>query len=96
MTDMDQPRIIVLNSKDNVAVALTPLIPGETLSVDGADIASSVVVGVPIPVGHKIALCDLVPGQTAVKYGQPIGKVTQPVCKGEHIHVHNLDSTRAA
>jgi altronate dehydratase len=93
---MEQARIIVLNPKDNVAVALTPLVPGETLAVTGGELASSIVVGVPIPVGHKIALCDLVPGQTAIKYGQPIGKVTQPIRKGEHVHVHNLDSTRAA
>ena len=93
---MDRPRIIVLNPNDNVAVALTPLVPGETLNVDGAHLASSVVVATAVPVGHKIALCDLAPGDTAIKYGQPIGKVTQPVQKGAHVHVHNLDSSRAA
>jgi altronate dehydratase len=93
---MDHVCLIVLDVKDNVAVALAPLLPGEVLSVAGADVASSVVVSAPIPVGHKIALCDLIPGQTVVKYGQPIGKVTQPIMKGEHVHVHNLDSMRAA
>jgi altronate dehydratase len=93
---MERPRIIVLNHNDNVAVALTPLLPGESLSVVGAQATASVVVAMAIPVGHKIALCDLAPGETAVKYGQPIGKVTQHIVKGAHVHVHNLDSSRAA
>ncbi|MGI9305720.1 MAG: UxaA family hydrolase, partial [Gammaproteobacteria bacterium] len=46
------------------------------------------------PLGHKIALADLQPGDTAFKYGEDIGKITAPVSKGGHVHVHNLKTKR--
>ena len=43
-----------------------------------------------IPAGHKIALRDMPAGEVVVKYGFPIGKLTQAVSEGEWIHSHNL------
>jgi altronate dehydratase len=88
-------RALVLHPDDNVAVALTPLAAGEDLVLAGARLATSVVVRMPIPTGHKVALCDLKVGQTVIKYGQPIGTVTQDIARGEHVHIHNLASARA-
>jgi (2R)-sulfolactate sulfo-lyase subunit alpha len=47
-----------------------------------------------IPIGHKIALRDYQPGDTVIKYGVDIGKVVQPIRKGEHLHVHNVKTKR--
>ncbi|MBO4318066.1 MAG: UxaA family hydrolase [Mailhella sp.] len=47
-----------------------------------------------IPVGHKVALVDMNPGDTVIKYGTDIGKVVAPIKKGEHVHVHNLKTKR--
>jgi (2R)-sulfolactate sulfo-lyase subunit alpha len=47
-----------------------------------------------IPLGHKIALGDLKPGDTVIKYGVDIGKIVAPVKKGQHVHVHNLKTKR--
>ena len=47
-----------------------------------------------IPIGHKIALRDYKPGDTVIKYGIDIGKVVQPIRKGEHLHVHNVKTKR--
>ena len=47
-----------------------------------------------IPIGHKIALVDLKPGDTVIKYGVDIGKVVAPIKKGEHLHVHNVKTKR--
>ena len=47
-----------------------------------------------IPVGHKVALVDMNPGDTVIKYGTDIGKVVTPIKKGEHVHVHNLKTKR--
>jgi hypothetical protein len=88
-------RLLVLHPNDNVAVALTPLAAGETLAVAGSLLAQSVLVRVSIPSGHKVALCALGRGQTAVKYGQPIGTITQDTGAGDHVHIHNLSSARA-
>jgi (2R)-sulfolactate sulfo-lyase subunit alpha len=47
-----------------------------------------------IPLGHKIALLDLKPGDTVIKYGVDIGKIVAPVRRGGHVHVHNLKTKR--
>ena len=47
-----------------------------------------------VPIGHKIALRDLNPGDTVIKYGQDIGRVVAAVSKGAHVHVHNLKTKR--
>ncbi|PKN07696.1 MAG: flagellar biosynthesis protein FlgA, partial [Deltaproteobacteria bacterium HGW-Deltaproteobacteria-8] len=41
-----------------------------------------------IPIGHKLALADLKPGDSVIKYGTDIGKVVAPIKAGEHLHVH--------
>jgi (2R)-sulfolactate sulfo-lyase subunit alpha len=47
-----------------------------------------------IPIGHKIALKDMAVGDTVIKYGVDIGKVVQPIKKGQHAHVHNIKTKR--
>ena len=47
-----------------------------------------------VPIGHKIALKNLKTGDTAIKYGEDIGKMIGDVNKGEHVHVHNLKTKR--
>ena len=47
-----------------------------------------------IPIGHKLAIRDLEPDDTVVKYGTDIGRVVSPIRQGEHVHVHNLKTKR--
>ena len=47
-----------------------------------------------IPIGHKVALTNLKPGDTIIKYGEDIGKMVGPAEKGGHVHVHNLKTKR--
>ena len=47
-----------------------------------------------IAIGHKIALQDFAVGDTVIKYGHDIGKVVQPIKKGQHVHVHNVKTKR--
>ena len=47
-----------------------------------------------IPIGHKVALKDMAAGDTVVKYGIDMGKVTAAIRKGEHAHVHNIKTKR--
>ena len=47
-----------------------------------------------VPLGHKIALKDLKPGDTVLKYGNDIGRIVANVSKGQHVHVHNLKTKR--
>lgn len=47
-----------------------------------------------IPLGHKIALRDLVEGDTIIKYDVDMGRVVAPIKAGEHVHVHNVKTKR--
>ena len=47
-----------------------------------------------IPIGHKVALKDMAPGDSVVKYGIDMGKVVAPIRRGEHAHVHNIKTKR--
>ena len=47
-----------------------------------------------IPIGHKVALADMAPGDTVLKYGIDMGKVVAPIKKGEHAHVQNIKTKR--
>jgi len=84
-------RAIVLDPSDNVATALAPLAAGERI----ATAAATVALAHDIPPGHKFAVRAIPPGQPVVKYAQPIGRATQPIAPGHHVHVHNCASQRA-
>lgn len=47
-----------------------------------------------VPIGHKVALKDLKAGDTAIKYGEDIGKIIADVPKGHHLHTHNCKTKR--
>lgn len=47
-----------------------------------------------IPIGHKVALKNMAPGDTVIKYGIDMGKVVANIKAGEHAHVHNIKTKR--
>ncbi len=47
-----------------------------------------------IPIGHKVALKAMKPGDTVIKYGIDMGKVVAPIEAGEHAHVQNIKTKR--
>jgi (2R)-sulfolactate sulfo-lyase subunit alpha len=47
-----------------------------------------------IPIGHKVALKPMSPGDTVVKYGIDMGRAIAPIKPGEHAHVHNIKTKR--
>ena len=44
--------------------------------------------------GHKLALRQIGSGEEILKYGSVIGRATQDILPGEHVHVHNVQSLR--
>lgn len=44
--------------------------------------------------GHKIALTPIEEGTELIEYGEHIGVATRPIRPGQHVHTHNLRSTR--
>lgn len=94
---MTAPHFIVHDKSDNVGVIVVEGIrAGQELSGwnMATDASPSVTAGNDIPIGHKIALRDLSAGDTAIKYGEDIGKITAAAACGAHIHTHNLKTKR--
>ncbi len=47
-----------------------------------------------VPLGHKIALNPINPGDTVLKYGHDVGRAVAAIGKGHHVHVHNMKTKR--
>ena len=71
-------KFIKINPSDNVAVAISDVAAGETVSIDGHEIK----VKSDIPAGHKMVLEDIAAGEDIVKYGFPTGHTTEAVPQG--------------
>lgn len=94
---MSIPQLLVHDHKDNVGVVVVEDLKAGTdmLCVVTEDNSSfRLTCTADVPIGHKVALKDLKAGETAMKYGEDIGKFTADVEKGGHVHVHNLKTKR--
>ena len=87
-------KAVVLNRKDNVATALSGLEAGEVVGVEVDKDLVSVTLADPISFGHKFSLTDIKTDSAIIKYGEIIGKATRDIKPGQHVHVHNVASTR--
>ncbi len=77
---------ILLHPTDNIAVARVPLAPDSEIRVEGVTVRLRSAV----PAGHKVALRDIAPGETILRYGQVIGRAKAPIAAGAHVHTHNV------
>jgi (2R)-sulfolactate sulfo-lyase subunit alpha len=94
---MSIPQLLVHDKKDNVGVVVVENLKAGTdmLGVVTADnSAFHLVSRADVPIGHKVALRDLKAGDTAVKYGEDVGKIVADVKMGEHVHTHNMKTKR--
>lgn len=87
-------KTILLHPKDNVATALVDLAVGELIVPLGQEQDKEVTLLQDIHLGHKFALEDIAEGEDVFKYGMPIGRATQVIRVGEHVHTHNLASNK--
>ena len=85
---------IIINEKDNLATALKELSAGAEVSVELQGRIQKITLRSDVPMGHKFALKDIEEGEAVIKYGEPIGKSTAKIARGEHVHVHNVVSQK--
>lgn len=88
------PRAIVLNPADNVATLLDAGHAGDACALEGERTGTLVLLQ-DVPFGHKVCVTKTSAGQEILKYGQVIGRASQAIRAGEHMHVHNIESARA-
>jgi altronate dehydratase small subunit len=87
-------RAIIMNSKDNVATLLSDIDKNEIVQARLGEKSMEEQVREPIRFGHKFALNRIRKGDNVMKYGEIIGRATQDIDKGHHVHVHNVESLR--
>jgi altronate hydrolase len=80
-----------INPADNVAVAISPLTAGKTITVDGRDIK----LVTDIPAGHKVALQDIAEGENIIKYGFPIGHARHAIARGSYLDHQDIKTNLA-
>lgn len=79
---------ILLHNDDTVLVCIAPALACSNIVLDNRTLTLSS----DIEVGHKIARCALCVGDKVIKYGAPIGSMTQMAEAGQHVHIHNMKS----
>ena len=94
---MSIPHLLVHSPKDNVGVVV---VEGLKAGIEMFCVVTEtnkdfrLITNADVPIGHKVALTDLAVGDTAIKYGEDIGKIVAPIKKGEHVHTHKLKTKR--
>ena len=85
---------MIIDGKDNVAVAIEPIAKGDTVTylLDGEE--KSLTALQDITIYHKLAVKDIAKGEPVVKYGEHIGIATCDIKAGEHVHEHNVEGHR--
>jgi len=87
-------RTVMMKPQDHVAMALTNIPAGETVTVRCMDRTFTVTLIDPIEFGHKFAVVPIAKGEDILKYGEVIGVANRDILPGQHVHVHNLEGKR--
>jgi altronate dehydratase small subunit len=83
---------VVLNPGDNIGVALVYLKSGASVKIYGQEIR--VKITGPVPYQHKFSIIPINAGKEIIKDGVVIGKATQDIEQGQHVHTHNMIGLR--
>jgi altronate hydrolase len=89
---MTANRVLRLNAKDNVLVALGDLRAGEQIDFGGRNF----VLKTDVPAKHKFATEAIAPGGAVIMYGVLIGKATEAIGVGERVTTRNTHHEAAA
>ena len=81
-----QKKVLKVNPKDNLIVALVDLSAGESVHLDGAEYTMVK----NIKAKHKFAAIDFQEGDQIIMYGVIVGKANQHIEKGEVITTENV------
>src|SRR5438874_2548599 len=87
-----QTRVLRLDARDNVLVALTNLRKGETLQFAG----SEYILISDVPAKHKFLIKDLAAGDEVIMYGVLVGRAVENLRRGELLSTRNVRHAAAA
>src|SRR6266480_6678900 len=87
-----QNKVLKLDSKDNVLIALAGLHRGEQISFD----SQFYTLESDVPAKHKFATEDFATGASIIMYGVLVGKAVAPIRRGELLTTRNIHHQAAA
>lgn len=85
---------IMIDPKDNVAVAIESVAKGETVRFICNGQIVSLTALEDITIYHKLAVSDIAKGMPIIKYGEHIGIASRSIKAGAHVHIHNVEGHR--
>ncbi len=92
--ESEAKKAIIMAVADSVAIALDDLAPGDRVKIRSLlqEIVGELEVSDSVPYGHKLSVKPLAKGSEVIKNGEVIGVASQPINRGEHVHIHNIVS----
>ncbi len=87
-----QGRVLQLDARDNVLIALADLHESESVAHLGQNYA----LATDVPAKHKFATRDLASGDAVTMYGVLVGRACMPIARGEVLTTRNLRHDSAA
>src|SRR5579863_6981027 len=81
-----QTKVLQLDSRDNLIIALSDLRAGEEAIVSG----EKYILVTDVPAKHKFAAKDFAVGDHVIMYGVVVGKAVVPIRRGEIISTRNV------
>jgi altronate dehydratase small subunit len=86
-------KAIVMHPDDNVATVLERIDKDTEVEIElKSEPLQTIAANKKIKFLHKIAIADIPTGKPVIKYGQIIGKATEDIKKGDHVHTKNVKS----
>jgi len=85
---------LMIKPKDNVATALEDIPTDAMVTITCLGNETAVKVLKQIEFGHKFAVTFIRKGENIKKYGEVIGKASQDIEQGAHVHTHNIEGIR--
>jgi altronate hydrolase len=80
------PRVLQIDPRDNVLIALEDLHQGDTVMIDG----QPAVLPASVPCKHKFVTQARAKGDPVIMYGVLVGRASQSIARGEVVTVRNL------
>ncbi len=92
MNEIKKENALLIDAKDNVAVALSKLEAGDraVYLIPGTDQYCVTVIKETIPIYHKFSIREIRKNGEILKYGETIGTANSVIEEGRHVHLHNV------
>src|SRR5260370_9032950 len=79
--------VILLHADDNVVVCRRTVTAGERITIEGS---ADVIARRNVEIGHKLARFALPTSSKVIKYGAPIGSITESEMPGSLVLFHHM------